>query len=159
MKRDVRDAMKQWATWRRGRTSAGLFWPKSTMLGRVLDGMKTVRCKCRGSNQDCELCYGTGKVKLNKEDGKINPAFLPSHHGQPDDIQSQTIDRLMCELAMHAKTKKLFRVLWAEYVRGLGTQEVKAQRLRLEHGHYRKLLHLGHEAIEIGLQNVTKMSA
>lgn len=158
--KDIREAMEQWARWRRARVSAGLNWPSKSMLGKMMDGMPGVICPtCRGRDPDCEICFGEGKVKLDPGGNKINPAFVPSTYRQPDDPQSQAVDRLMCELRMSDKTKKYFFVLWSEYVKPLGTQEVKATKMSISHAYYRYLLHKGHSLMEKGLENVSKKSA
>lgn len=156
--RDIRELMEKWSRWRRAKISAGLYWPSKSMLGRMLDGMPGVICpQCRGRDEDCEICFGEGKVRMDPSSKRINPAFIPSTYRQPDDPESERVDRIMCELRASPKTIKYFFVLWAEYVKPLGTQDVKANNMNISPGYYRVLLHRGHGFVEMGMnENVTK---
>lgn len=150
--KDIRRVMEQWAQWRRTKVGAHLGYPSATTLGRMMDGMPGTICPaCRGRDEHCEVCFGSGRVKLDVGD-KTNPAFIRSTRREPDDAQSEAVDRLMCELRRSAKMRKYFFVLWAEYVQSLGTQEMKAARMNVSHSYYRLLLHQAHALIEIGLQ-------
>lgn len=153
---DIRRILEQWAQWRQTKIAAHLGFPSATTLGRMLDGMPGTICPaCRGHDEHCEICFGTGRVKLEVGD-KTNPVFIRSTRREPDDLQSETVDRLMCELRRSLKTQKYFFVLWAEYVRSLGSQEMKAARMNVSFSYYRKLLHQAHAVMEVGLRDVTR---
>src|SRR5437879_4477789 len=102
--KDTRRVMEQWASWRQTRVAAHLGYPSATTLGRMMDGMPGTVCPaCRGNNEHCDICFGSGRVKLEVGD-KTNPVFIRSTHREPDDEQSEAVDRVMCELRRCAKT-------------------------------------------------------
>lgn len=109
---------------------------------------------------DCPICYGTGRVRLDPGGKKINPAFVASTFQGTDDELSAIVDRVMCELRKSDKTLKHFLVLWAEFVRPNGTQEMKAEQIRkanrinLSHENYRYHLHNGLRLVENGIDGV-----
>ena len=162
--KDAREIMQQWARWRKCRITAGIGWPRKSMLGRMMDGMPGTNCPTcqgRGKNQEfetCPTCSGEGRVKLDPGGKKVNPAFIPSTYRLPDDPQSEDVDHLICELRAADKTYKYFYVLWAEYVKPNGTQDIKARRMNMSHGYYRYLLHEAHKLVELGLENVSNKS-
>jgi hypothetical protein len=159
MHSDIRDKMNQWSRWRQARITNGLKFPAKTILGKMMDGMPGTICPlCRGHDDECAVCEGSGRVKLDPGGAKVNPAFIGSTYRQPDDPQSQTIDRLVCELRAGKKTQKYFFVIWEEYCARNGTQEIKASRIHISHEYYRTLLKEAHKLLEIGIQNVSKKS-
>lgn len=158
MHSDIRDKMNQWSRWRRaGKISAGLDFPSKTILGKMMDGMPGTICPvCRGHDEECQVCEGSGRVKLDPGGSKVNPAFISSTYRQPADPQSEAIDRLVCELRAGKKTRKYFFVIWEEYCSRIGTQEIKASRINLSHYYYRTLLKEAHKLLQIGLESVSK---
>lgn len=165
MSRDMREVMREWANWRKGRISAGLYWPSKSTLGKAMDGMPGTVCpSCRGRDVDCPICYGTGRIKLDPGGIKVNPAFIPSTRREPDSEINQIVDRLMCDFRSSEKTKKYFFVLWAEFVKPNGTQEMKAeqirksQRINLSHENYRYILHYGLRLVEAGIDESVRNS-
>lgn len=101
----VRFRVEEWVRWRRP-SSNGLGFPRTTLLGAVLDGMPSTNCHvCRGRGQayggDCPTCSGSGKIRSDPDVGKINPAFLRSTRVrgcQPDNPVCEQIDRLVCKM-------------------------------------------------------------
>ena len=152
---DVRSLMEKWERWRHERSKLGY---GKTILEKCLEGMPGTNCPtCQGrgktnSYPTCPTCSGNGTVKLDPSatKGKVNPAFIASTHRLPDDETSEKIDRLICEMRAHDKTKGYYYVLIQEYTR-IGTQEMKAERMHLTHNNYRVKLHRAHDMVSIGL--------
>jgi hypothetical protein len=169
MKADAREVLTQWAKWRKARISAGLYWPSRTALGRAMDGLPGTNCPtCVGRGRlkgslirahaiyiICPTCGGSGRVKADITGHKVNPAFIRSTFMEPSDSQSERIDSLVCQLRRGDKTEKYYFVIWAEYVKGIGRQEDKAEKMNISHDYYRKLLERAHRLIEIGMDDVT----
>lgn len=144
----IRELMTRWQVWRderRRETLAGLGYGK-TMIGKCLDDMPTTKCNlCRGRNENCERCSGTGIVQMDPT-GKICPAFIASTHCTPDDEMSERIDRIMCALRAKQKTLGYYLILLQEYTR-VGTQKIKSERIRLSWGAYKTKLSRAHRCV------------
>jgi hypothetical protein len=100
----------------------------------------------------CFRCRGSGR--LEEVFDKANPAFIHSTYLEPDNPSLQRVDRLVCELRRRDVLKGYWYVVHAEYCdhRG-GTQEIKAGRLGISHGSYRKRLQRALEWIDACLQD------
>lgn len=159
---EISDVLSQWARWRERQRydDNGLGFPKSTNLGKLLDGLPSTTCTlCHGRKQipghkvnaharfvPCPLCAGLGNIKANPDDVKVNPAFIrstapPSSYG--DDPQSERVDEIFCRVL----SKRERDVVEAEYLSN-GTQEIKAVRLCITYSTYRRVLWTATDSIE-----------
>lgn len=106
--------------------------------------VRTVPCpgKCERGEIDgrtCHRCGGVGTVAMAEL--KVNPAFIPSTYIAPSDPLSEKIDRLVCELRQRDELLGHWFVVYAEYIdQRKGTQEMRAQRMRLGYDAYKKRL-------------------
>lgn len=157
MNKKIQESMQRWADWRdeqRKEILAQLGYGE-TMIGKCLDDMPTTVCNlCRGKDDDCQRCNGTGKIIMSPT-GTICPAFIPSTHRASDDETSQKIDRIMCELRRNGKTLGYYLVLLQEYTR-IGRREDKAGRMHLTTSAYKMRLSRAHEKIRDGLRMIAK---
>ena len=161
----VRARMIIWAIWRQsGRVGAAIDWAKVSATGRFLDGVKGTRChQCKGWGEVpgytykqiehkvvCQTCHGTGEVKLNKKDKKINPAFIKVTKHGIDDGEMLEIDRTMCKLRRDGKTLNFYLVLIYEYTRN-GNQQIKADRVDVTLDYYKKHLKEAHRLMNTAI--------
>ena len=167
---EIRQHLKVWSKWRRtGRLGQGLYWPRVSITGRFLDGMKGDTCpSCKGHKKlpghvyeidevwvECQRCNGTGRVKLNNKDSRINPAFIrESYRGNIDPIMLE-IDRAMCDLKRDHKKVRIWYAIWSEYNYN-GTQRQKAFKKQLTYKQYRISLEKGHEFIYDRIKNLNQ---
>lgn len=100
---EIVEIMETWARYRHGRENGGTGWPKKTILGKLRDGLPTNLCPvCIGRekpHQNCPVCGGDGRVKLEAKDNKANPAFISGNGPRiryDDDPRSQRVDWLIC---------------------------------------------------------------
>lgn len=111
-------------------------------------------CQRKGEidGRTCLHCRGQGyrwKVTV-----KVNPAYIGSTYREPEDAQSERIDRLVCELRRRHALLGYWLVIDAEYCdRRPGTQEMKALRLGIQADNYRKRLQRGLEWIDHALED------
>ena len=116
-----------------------------------------IRCKpCGGKGEiegrTCMHCRGQGYKW--KSTVKVNPAYISSTYREPDDAQSERIDRLVCELRRRHALLGYWYVIDAEYLdRRQGTQEMKALRLGIQAENYRKRLQRALEWIDLALED------
>lgn len=81
-------ALVEWASWiNRGRPLPTLDYGES-VLARAMRSMPGTRCPtCQGrggiDRAKCPVCNGAGRVRLNKPDGRANPAFITAQGGRP----------------------------------------------------------------------------
>lgn len=78
--------MHLWARWREDEMFYG--WPPTTTLGKIVDGLpslKCVRCNGKGSlplmdggKEECPVCLGDGKVKASPGGVKAHPGLIRS---------------------------------------------------------------------------------
>lgn len=146
------EIVEQWSHYRLGRIDGGIGYPKQVLLGKIMDGMPGTNCwKCRGSGKilieapgiakarvDCPICDGAGKVKLDYNPEKANPAFITGsgpRFGYNDDPISQRVDWLICtELTEDQRV-----VLIEEFTRP-GNKYSKMRRLNIRLRTYDDLL-------------------
>ena len=97
----------------------------------------------------CLPCLGSGRII--RVVAKINPAFIPSTWRLKTDSASERIEAIMLMLRRRPRTQSYYLILLQEYTR-LGTPEIKAERMKITHEYYRKLLQRAHErmAFELG---------
>lgn len=125
------EVFEQWAKYRQGRIDGALGWPKKTILGKLRDDMPTNLCPvCIGREkpiQNCPVCGGDGRIKLEARNDKASPAFIRGNGNRQsydDDPQSQRVDWLVCtEL-----TEDQREVLISAFCRN-GTQTQKAREI------------------------------
>ena len=100
----------------------------------------------------CFRCRGSGV--LIRETDKANPATIPSTYREADNPVYQRIDRLVCELRQRDELLGYWFAIHMEYcdTRG-GTQEIKATRLGITAGNYRKRLQRAIEWVDAGLMD------
>jgi len=113
------------------------------MIARMMNIMRSPKCpKCRGSGKRkhvyfakngrmviCGFCQGKGKIRMDRNDGKVNPGLIRGTGyviNMPDDPQSEKIDRI---IAKHLNNRDQM-VLELEY-NTPGSQDDKAVRLRM----------------------------
>lgn len=146
----IRELMERWQVWRderRKETLAQLGYGE-TFLKKCLDDMPGTICPaCRGKNQECPLCDGSGRIDLDPEVGLVNPAFIRATSRSVEDDTSLKIDRIMCELRRNPKTLGYYLILLQEYTR-IGTQQIKADRIHISWGAYKTKLSRAHRAVE-----------
>lgn len=150
----IRDLMQRWEIWRDARrkeTLAKLGYGES-FLKKCLDGMPGTICPlCRGKDEECPVCDGSGKIQLETNNKRINPAFIRStFYKSGDDKTSEQIDRIICQMRNTPKLLGFYFVLIQEYTR-IGRQSDKADRLNLSHGNYRWRLNRAHKLVAVGL--------
>ncbi len=153
--------MEKWARWRDPHNR----WIKydlgygQCMSGRLLDGMKRIKCTAAGCVKGeteiklngqkfylpCTQCMGSGYISAKSTETKINPKLIHGTGGRYPDEQSDCIDRLVSKLPRINKKVVLQEYDW------LGTQEIKARRVRSSYENYKKILQRSHEFIEKGL--------
>lgn len=136
------EALEQWARYRQGRIDGGLGWPKKTILGKLRDGLPTNLCPiCIGKEKpvhNCPVCGGDGRVRLDVQDNKANPAFIRGNgprYSYDDDPQSQRVDWLVCTVL----TEDERVVVIHEYCR-TGNRNSKIARLHITHSFFNELL-------------------
>lgn len=98
----------------------------------------------------CYKCHGAGQITVRTE--KVNPAFIRSTRfgsGIPSDPLCLAIDRAVCALEF-----QLQEVILLEYGRS-GTQQDKADRLRISQAHFSRLLD---QAIEVIFRTVSQIT-
>jgi hypothetical protein len=164
----IRELLQRWAAWRRqGRLGAEVGWSNKTLTGKLLDGLRGTRCptcgglgtmpggrfRAKPATLVCSTCDGEGKILLDREPEKANPALIrPTYRGS-EEHTLVLVDHLVCALRQGPKTQKHFLVLWAEYVsQRYATQQRKADGMGISHSYYRKLVHETHALIERGLR-------
>ena len=138
------EAIENWARWRIYRAGNELGWPKRDSIGRAMSGMPSTKCiVCNGKGRivehdaygrdiriECKICAGQGKLAMDPDPHKANPAFIHATRGRnsyDDDPVSQKIDFIVCtEL-----TEPEQAILTMEYTR-VGNQNQKLHRLKKE---------------------------
>lgn len=160
--------MRTWATWRRVNIKSELGYGP-TITARMLDGMKSTRCPdypngCGGEGSVilvrngrservmCPTCQGSCRISAKSRESQVNPAFIRStKRGEPDDPQSEKVDKLVCALP-HLQ----LAVVMQEYCRN-GRREDKCRRITLEFGsrlgreRYEQALEAAHTSVWVGL--------
>lgn len=128
---EIQDIMETWARYRIGRAGGGIGWPNKVMLGKWRDGLPSNLCPiCIGREKphhNCPVCGGDGRVKLEAQDNKANPAFITGNGmavNYDDDPISQKVDWLVCT----ALTQDQKEVVMLTYTTN-GTQAQKARRM------------------------------
>ena len=150
---EIQEIMEVWARYRIGRADGGIGWPKKVMLGKWRDGLPSNLCPiCIGRekpHQDCPVCGGDGRVKLEAMDSKANPAFITGN-GQrtyfDDDPRSQRVDWLVCT----GLTEDQRAVVMLTYTQN-GTAERKASKIGISIDQYVSILEVAHGIISEGL--------
>lgn len=156
----IEDVLERWARWRVYRASNDLGYPKSTILGKILDGLPSTTCTlCHGRKQvpghkvgaqarfiQCPQCAGQGRIKADPDRVRVNPAFIrstvtPGCYGQ--DPQSEQVDRIVCAKL----SAQQYDVIMEEYSKN-GTQVTKAQWLRISQQRYSEILCNAKDVIE-----------
>ena len=131
-----------WARYCTRGNGSGLGWPRKTLLGKWRDGLPSNLCPiCIGRekpHQDCPVCGGDGRVKLEAMDNKANPAFITgngprSYHD--DDPRSQRVDWIVCTML----TDDERTIIRAEFLEN-GNRNMKISRLRIRHSTFNELL-------------------
>ena len=158
--------MEAWARWRTSRLSG---YGRS-FLERCLAGMPGVNCRtCGGRGKAsgslyrakqqyvvCPTCSGSGRVKLTASINKINPAFIystASSHGSIIEGVDDAVNSLRNDRRRH------YEVIYEHYCsRRPGTEEMRAERLRISYGRYRNYLSEAHIYIKSALDTVTKVA-
>ena len=155
--------MDRWARWRARRVGANLYFPRRTILGKLLDGMPGLKCPCcLGSKKievgrhgsvvqyaTCPQCSGQGEVKSSGDPNKVNPYFIRPTSGESDheDPVSIRIDWLLAtEVSENERA-----VVMAEYTWN-GDRNAKISRLRITHLSYNDILSGAHGKIAEGLR-------
>jgi hypothetical protein len=146
----IKDLLRIWEVWRDPRRKETLeqLGYGETFLKKCLDDMPGTYCPaCRGKNQECPLCDGSGRIDLDPETGLMNPAFIrATNKAMADDISAR-IDRLVCQMRSRDKTKGYYFVIMQEYTRD-GDERIKAERMLLKVPAYRTKLCRAHAWIE-----------
>lgn len=134
-------------------------YQRSTLLGRIMDGMPMMRCTgCRGKgkvqrNKDneaegmmkCPTCNGTGQIKRSSTASKVDSIPFPKKDAGTETIVEQ-IDAIIARFKREPMYQRYYFVLDQEYRRS-GTQLQKAERMRISDRYYRKLLREAHNLI------------
>lgn len=163
----IHNILEGWARWREVGKHQNLGYGIS-FLQRCLEGMPGTNCPtCTGTgivpgktyNQparfvECQTCNGSGKVQMNPGGNIVNPAFIRVTRRSQGHPTFERLDRLVCELGLQKKTKKLYDIIMAEYTRlwGEGDQRTMARRLDMKPTAYRKRLQRARDLLEIGLK-------
>lgn len=160
--------MIQWAQWRKVNIKEQLGYGP-TITARMLEGMKSTRCpdypvgcggegtvilkrEGRSDRVMCPVCQGSCRISARSKETQINPAFIRStYRGEPDDPQSEQVDKLVCKLP-HLQ----MAVVLEEYCRG-GARQSKCARLggdfgiRIGRPRYEQSLDEAHRSIAAGI--------
>ncbi len=149
---NINELIEKWIRWRVYRAGNELGWPKRDSIGRALSGMPSTKCiVCDGKGRivehdadgrviriECRICAGQGKLAMDPDPNKANPAYIHSTRGRDsydDDPTSQKIDYIVCtELSDNERA-----VLFMEYA-GSGTQQIKAKKRGISQGYFSKIL-------------------
>ncbi len=138
----ITDLIEKWARWRIYRASNELGWPKRDSIGRALSGMPSTRCIiCNGKGRvvehdangrdiriECNTCAGQGKLAMDPDPNKANPAYIHSTRSRDsydDDPTSQRIDYIVC-----MEPTELERAVLILGFGGNGTQYDQARKVR-----------------------------
>ena len=82
-------AIREWAAWYSAGRPLGHLGYGESVLGRALrdmPGTNCTTCRARGwiNGARCPQCRGSGRVRLDKPDGRANPAFIHGEGQRPD---------------------------------------------------------------------------
>lgn len=139
---NITDAIEKWIRWRVYRANSELGWPKRDSIGRALSGMPSTKCiVCNGKGRiiehdadgrdiriECRICAGQGKLAMDPDPNKANPAYIHSTRSRDsydDDPTSQKIDHIVC-----TELSELERVVLLLGFGGNGTQYDQARKVR-----------------------------
>jgi hypothetical protein len=153
---EIQEIMEVWARYSQGRIDGGIGYPKKVPLGKLQDGIPTNKCPiCIGREkpyQNCPVCGGDGRVKLEANDSKANPAFITGNGPRihyDDDPRSQRVDWLICTALTEDQ-----RIVVISTYRSNGTQDHKARKMGISREYFSRLLGKAHDIILSRLYDV-----
>lgn len=133
--------MDRWARYCHRKENA-IGYPRQVLLGKWRDGLPSTRCPIcilyEKPKQNCPVCGGDGRVKLETHDNKAIPSMIRGNGRNltwDDDPVAQKIDWIVC-----TKLDEDQRVIVVyEFIRS-GNRNQKISRLRIRHSTYNEIL-------------------